>query len=380
MSPAILSSHVCPRGTNRRLAPRRGPWTRGPTSPNSPITPFRNPRLPQRNLPLPPSLPHGHVAASEPSDDSASTPSSPARHRTIALIVARVIDARSKLATARALPKPPSPPWENSSASGCRSDELYDAMDWLLAHRASDTTRTPSDLTSTYVEGTHCPLARRGYSRDGKKNKRSSSGGSPEGCPVAVESSKATPATRRRWPARGQGFASASPAWSWWEPPGAMLTSARIRRSRTSAAGEAPVTSPTWSGRPEVTADAHDRPLRGTRHPHRQGHRPLQGRQALQNPHHRRLLQPKSNSTASTSARYKRPREVVRGHASAAPRPAKSKSPPSAPSAYLKGATHPPPPVFRPASRPKAAKLPSLERTPPRLTPLVAEKQHHIIH
>ena len=80
--------------------------------------------------------------------------------------------------------------------------ELYDAMDWLLRRQPGieqrlarrhlqENTLVLYDLTSTYVEGTHCPLARRGYSRDGKKDKLQIVFGlrvcSPEGCPIAVE-------------------------------------------------------------------------------------------------------------------------------------------------------------------------------------------------
>ena len=46
------------------------------------------------------------------------------------------------------------------------------------------------DLTSSYVEGTHCPLAQRGHSRDGKKGTLQIVFGllcTAEGCPVAVE-------------------------------------------------------------------------------------------------------------------------------------------------------------------------------------------------
>ena len=45
------------------------------------------------------------------------------------------------------------------------------------------------DLSSSWLEGTHCPLAARGYSRDGKKGKLQIEYGlltDPEGRPVAV--------------------------------------------------------------------------------------------------------------------------------------------------------------------------------------------------
>ena len=80
-------------------------------------------------------------------------------------------------------------------------DELYAAMDWLLERQQSIEEGlarrylTPGgvvlyDLTSTYVEGDHCPLAKRGYSRDGKPGKQQIEFGlltNGEGVPVAIE-------------------------------------------------------------------------------------------------------------------------------------------------------------------------------------------------
>ena len=155
------------------------------------------------------SLPHGHVAAVLGSlrrlglhSLIARAPSRP-RELALALIVARVIHPRSKLATARALN-----PETAASSLGkmlrlgdVDQHELYDAMDWLRRRQPAietrlarlhlkDNTLVLYDLTSTYLEGTHCPLAQRGYSRDGKKNKLQIVFGllcSPEGCPIAVE-------------------------------------------------------------------------------------------------------------------------------------------------------------------------------------------------
>ena len=155
------------------------------------------------------SLPHGHVAAVLGSLRRTRLHAliAPARSRTrelvLALIVARVIDPRSKLATARAL----NPETAVSTLGATlqlgpvNQHELYDAMDWLLRRQPGiearlarqhleDNTLVLYDLTSTYVEGTHCPLAQRGYSRDGKKNTLQIVFGllcSPEGCPIAVE-------------------------------------------------------------------------------------------------------------------------------------------------------------------------------------------------
>jgi hypothetical protein len=84
------------------------------------------------------------------------------------------------------------------------ADEVYAAMDWLVArqnqieaklaarHLAADV--NPSrmalfDLSSSWVEGRHRPLAARGYSRDGKKGKAQIEYGlltDPAGRPVAV--------------------------------------------------------------------------------------------------------------------------------------------------------------------------------------------------
>ena len=155
------------------------------------------------------TLPHGHVAAVLGTLRRLGLHSliarAPSRQRdlAIALIVARVIDPRSKLATARAL----SPETAASSLGellqlgDVDQHELYDAMDWLgrrqpgietrLARRyLKENTLVLYDITSTYVEGAHCPLAQRGYSRDSKKNKLQIVFGllcSPEGCPIAVE-------------------------------------------------------------------------------------------------------------------------------------------------------------------------------------------------
>lgn len=155
------------------------------------------------------SLPHGHVAAVLGTLRRLGLHSliarAPGRLRdlVLALIVARVIAPRSKLATARALnpETAASTLGELLQLGDVGQHELYDAMDWLGSRQAGIETRLARrylkentlvlyDLTSTYVEGTHCPLAQRGYSRDGKKNKLQIVFGllcSPGGCPIAVE-------------------------------------------------------------------------------------------------------------------------------------------------------------------------------------------------
>ena len=155
------------------------------------------------------SLPHGHVAAVLNTVRKLGLPAllarSPGRLRdlVLALLVARVIDAQSKLATARALTPETavSTLGEMLDLGTVDSRELYAAMDWLVERQAAIEQRLAKrhlqehtlvlyDLTSSYVEGTHCELARRGHSRDGKKGTLQIVFGllcTATGCPVAVE-------------------------------------------------------------------------------------------------------------------------------------------------------------------------------------------------
>ena len=155
------------------------------------------------------SLPHGHIAAVLGTlkqlglHTLISRGPSRLRALVLALVVARVIDAQSKLATARALApnSAVSTLGEMLELGDVDQHELYAAMDWLLERQAGIEQRLAArhlrehtlvlyDLTSSYVEGTHCPLARRGHSRDGKKGTLQIVFGllcTAEGCPVAVE-------------------------------------------------------------------------------------------------------------------------------------------------------------------------------------------------
>ena len=126
-----------------------------------------------------------------------------ARDLVVALVVARVIDAQSKLATARALTPESavSTLGEVLTLGAVDQQELYAAMDWLVGRqeaieqrlaqrRLREHTLVLYDLTSSYVEGTHCPLAKRGHSRDRKKGTLQIVFGllcTGAGCPVAVE-------------------------------------------------------------------------------------------------------------------------------------------------------------------------------------------------
>src|SRR5947209_18404693 len=117
-----------------------------------------------------------------------------------ATIVSRMLDPTSKLAAARAL----SPATAASSLGdvlalgGVDEDELYTALDWLLARQPaveaalakrhlSNGTLVLYDVSSSYMEGCRCPLAKRGYSRDGRKGTLQIVYGllcAPDGCPV----------------------------------------------------------------------------------------------------------------------------------------------------------------------------------------------------
>lgn len=155
------------------------------------------------------SLPHGHVAAvlgtifKTGLDQIISAEKSRELSLILAMIIARVIDPRSKLAKARGID-----PETASSSIGevlglgrVIENDLYFAMDWLgeEQERIENTLAAKHlkggllllyDITSTNFEGRTCPLAKLGYSRDGKKDKLQIVVGllcAPDGCPVAVE-------------------------------------------------------------------------------------------------------------------------------------------------------------------------------------------------
>ena len=155
------------------------------------------------------SRPHGHVAAALGTlrklrlDRTIAGADSPERRRAVALIVARILDPGSKLATARGLAEATARDSlaETLGLEDCGEDDLYAAMDWLLGRQDAIERRLAKrhledgalvlyDLTSVWLEGRHCPLARRGYSRDGKKGKLQIEFGllcDAGGCPVAAE-------------------------------------------------------------------------------------------------------------------------------------------------------------------------------------------------
>jgi hypothetical protein len=150
------------------------------------------------------SLPHGHVAAVAAAANKLGLPAllGPAgRQRDIAfaLVVARVCRPASKLATTRW--------WTQTTLAAdldlesVGTDEVYEAMDWLVARQATIEKKLASrhlsegglvffDVSSSWLEGRACPLGAIGYSRDGKRGKLQITYGltcDPDGRPVAVE-------------------------------------------------------------------------------------------------------------------------------------------------------------------------------------------------
>jgi Transposase DDE domain len=162
------------------------------------------------------SLAHGHVAAvlgmvrSLGLETLLDRRPSHQRDLALALVAGRLVRPASKLATARLLGQ--TTLGEVMAVAGATEDELYGALDWLLARQARVEAALARrhlgagslvlyDLTSTYVEGSHCPLARHGYSRDQRPDRPQIEFGlltDSRGCPVAVEAfpgNTADPAT-----------------------------------------------------------------------------------------------------------------------------------------------------------------------------------------
>jgi len=155
------------------------------------------------------TLPHGHVAAVLGAIRKIGFEeilgSRPCKERTlvVAMVVARILDARSKLATARSVAE------ETAASSlglelGLQNtdvDDFYQAMDWLLGRQAlienklaalhlEDGSLILYDVSSSFYTGTHCSLAAFGHPRDGKNGYPQIVYGllcNAAGCPIAVE-------------------------------------------------------------------------------------------------------------------------------------------------------------------------------------------------
>jgi transposase len=124
----------------------------------------------------------------------------PCRERSlvVAMVVARILEPESKLATTRS--------WHTTTlphllqVADADEDDLYDAMDWLLGRQPQIEKKLAArhlesgglmlyDLSSSYFEGSSCPLAAFGHNRDGKKGKLQVNYGlltDAHGCPVTV--------------------------------------------------------------------------------------------------------------------------------------------------------------------------------------------------
>jgi len=150
------------------------------------------------------SRPHGHVQAVALAMQrlglASVIASKPCRERdlVLAMVASRIVEPAPKLATTRS--------WhtttlaEEFGVARANEDDLYAAMDWLLARQDVIQKKLASrhlsegglvlyDLSSSYFEGTTCPLAKRGYSRDGKPGTLQVNYGlltDARGCPVAV--------------------------------------------------------------------------------------------------------------------------------------------------------------------------------------------------
>jgi hypothetical protein len=153
------------------------------------------------------SLPHGHVAAVHAMARTLGLPAllgpaGPQRDLAMALIISRVVAPASKLSTLAW--------WDDVTlgadlgVAGASTDDIYAAMDWLagrqdgieaglaarhLAPGANPSRMALFDLSSSWMEGRCCPLAARGYSRDGRKGRLQIEYGlltDPAGRPVAV--------------------------------------------------------------------------------------------------------------------------------------------------------------------------------------------------
>jgi transposase len=150
------------------------------------------------------SRPHGHVQAvslaMQRLELAALIAAKACRERdlVLAMVASRIIDPAPKLATTRL--------WhtttlaEEFGVADATEDDLYAAMDWLLARQDAIQKKLAVrhlregalvlyDLSSSYFEGSTCPLAKRGYSRDGKPGTLQVNYGlmtDARGCPVAV--------------------------------------------------------------------------------------------------------------------------------------------------------------------------------------------------
>jgi transposase len=150
------------------------------------------------------SRPHGAVQAVRVAmqklgcESLIASRSGPARDAVCAMVAARILSPHTKLATTRWWHTTTVP--EEFGVGDMDENDLYAAMDWLLerqgtiekklaARHLSEGGLALYDLSSSYFEGHCCPLAKIGYSRDGKRNTLQVNYGlltNRAGCPVAI--------------------------------------------------------------------------------------------------------------------------------------------------------------------------------------------------
>jgi hypothetical protein len=160
---------------------------------------------PAKSLVITQSLPHGHVKAVLNTirklglDRLIASRRSPQRDLVLAMIAARILFPASKLDTTER--------WkqctlaEELGVGDADEDDLYEALDWLLGRQQAIENKLAGkhlsqgasvlyDLSSSYYYGSHCPLAKFGHDRDGKKGLLVIVYGvlaSVQGCPVAAQ-------------------------------------------------------------------------------------------------------------------------------------------------------------------------------------------------
>jgi transposase len=164
------------------------------------------------------SRPHGAVQAVRVAmqklgfDSLIASRASFERETVCAMVAARIISAHTKLATTRWWHTTTLP--EEFAVAGADENDLYAAMDWLLERQATIQKKLAArhlcegglalyDLSSSYFEGRCCPLAKIGYSRDGKRNTLQVNYGlltNRAGCPVAISVYEGNTADARTLP------------------------------------------------------------------------------------------------------------------------------------------------------------------------------------
>jgi hypothetical protein len=152
------------------------------------------------------SVPHGdaaaaHVMASTLGLRDVLGPACRERDIAYALILSRAIRPESKLSTVAWWAAGDTTIGADLGVAGASTDEVYAAMDWLESRQRQIEKKLAArhlapggiamfDLSSSWVEGSHCELAAFGHSRDGKRGRRQIEYGlltDSEGRPVAIE-------------------------------------------------------------------------------------------------------------------------------------------------------------------------------------------------